>query len=70
MAKRMIQVGTGGFGGARCRNFLPPNVEDGLVEANLQSVALIFAAIMSSQTGWPQGVREVLAEAGHEAAAT
>ena len=28
----MIQVGTGGFGREWCRSFLPPNVEDGLVE--------------------------------------
>ena len=28
----MIQVGTGGFGGAWCRTFLPPNLKDGLVE--------------------------------------
>ncbi len=32
MAYRMIQVGTGGFGAAWCEHFLPPNVEDGLVE--------------------------------------
>src|SRR5579871_3562867 len=32
MAYRMIQVGTGGFGGAWCRHFLPPNVQDGLIE--------------------------------------
>jgi predicted dehydrogenase len=32
MAYKMIQVGTGGFGGAWCRNFLPPNVQDGLIE--------------------------------------
>ena len=31
MAHRMIQVGTGGFGSAWCRAFLPPNVEDGLI---------------------------------------
>src|SRR5512135_2401900 len=29
---RMIQVGTGGFGASWCRNFLPPNIKDGLVE--------------------------------------
>jgi predicted dehydrogenase len=29
---RVIQVGTGGFGSAWCRGFLPPNVADGLVE--------------------------------------
>ena len=32
MTYKAIQVGTGGFGGAWCKNFLPPNVEDGLVE--------------------------------------
>jgi len=32
MAYRMIQVGTGGFGRAWCERFLPPNVEDGLIE--------------------------------------
>jgi len=32
MAHRVIQVGTGGFGNHWCRHFLPPNVEDGLVE--------------------------------------
>ncbi len=28
----MIQVGTGGFGGVWCRDFLPPNIKDGLIE--------------------------------------
>jgi predicted dehydrogenase len=32
MAYRVIQVGTGGFGAAWCRRFLPPNVQDGLIE--------------------------------------
>lgn len=32
MTYRMIQVGTGGFGAAWCRHFLPPNVRDGLIE--------------------------------------
>ncbi|HTL53769.1 MAG TPA: Gfo/Idh/MocA family oxidoreductase [Planctomycetota bacterium] len=32
MALKMIQVGTGGFGGSWCKNFLPPNVKDGLIE--------------------------------------
>lgn len=32
MAYKMIQVGTGGWGGAWCRNFLLPNIQDGLVE--------------------------------------
>lgn len=32
MAYQFIQVGTGGQGAAWCRDFLPPNVEDGLIE--------------------------------------
>ena len=32
MPHRAIHVGTGGFGNAWCRRFLPPNVEDGHVE--------------------------------------
>ena len=32
MTYKMIQVGTGGFGGSWCRRFLPPNVQDGLIE--------------------------------------
>ena len=32
MAYKMIQVGTGGWGGQWCRVFLPPNVADGLIE--------------------------------------
>jgi len=32
MAYKMIQVGTGGWGGVWCRQFLPPNVKDGLIE--------------------------------------
>jgi predicted dehydrogenase len=32
MAYKMIQVGTGGFGASWCRSFLPPNIEDGLIE--------------------------------------
>ena len=32
MAHRMIQVGTGGWGAAWCKRFLPANVEDGLIE--------------------------------------
>ena len=32
MGYRMIQVGTGGWGASWCRNFLPPNVEQGLIE--------------------------------------
>ncbi|MEI7905545.1 MAG: Gfo/Idh/MocA family oxidoreductase [Candidatus Firestonebacteria bacterium] len=29
---RVLQVGTGGFGGAWCEHFLPPNIKDGLIE--------------------------------------
>lgn len=29
---KLIQVGAGGFGGAWCKDFLPPNVKDGLIE--------------------------------------
>jgi len=32
MTHRMIQVGTGGFGGSWCRRFLPPNVADGHIQ--------------------------------------
>ena len=32
MPLKMIQVGCGGFGGSWCARFLPPNVEDGLIE--------------------------------------
>ncbi len=32
MAYKVIQVGTGGFGGSWCQSFLPPNIADGLIE--------------------------------------
>jgi len=32
MPYRVIQVGTGGFGSSWCRNFLPPNIKEGLIE--------------------------------------
>jgi len=32
MACKMIQVGTGGWGGAWCQTFLPPNIKEGLIE--------------------------------------
>jgi predicted dehydrogenase len=32
MPHKMILVGTGGFGNAWCRHFLPPNIADGLIE--------------------------------------
>jgi len=47
MAYKMILVGAGGFGGWWCRNFLPPNVADGLVEvvaaADINPEALVNA---------------------------
>jgi len=47
VAYRMIQVGTGGFGSAWCRAFLPPNIADGLVEVvaavDANPVALVHA---------------------------
>jgi hypothetical protein len=55
MALKVIQVGTGGHGRSWCARFLPPNIED-----NLQSVALIFAAIASSRTGQPIQVQDFL----------
>ena len=30
--RKMIQVGTGGFGAYWCQNFLPPNIKDGTIE--------------------------------------
>jgi len=32
MAYKMIQVGTGGWGESWCREFLPPNIDEGLIE--------------------------------------
>lgn len=32
MTYRMIQVGTGGFGRNWCQDFLPPNIDEGLIE--------------------------------------
>lgn len=32
MSYKMIQVGTGGFGGWWCSTFLPPNIKEGLIE--------------------------------------
>jgi predicted dehydrogenase len=32
MPYKVIQVGTGGFGGTWCRRFLPPNIQDGIIE--------------------------------------
>ena len=32
MAYKMIQVGTGGWGQLWCKEFLPPNIKQGLIE--------------------------------------
>src|SRR5579872_4400322 len=47
---RMIQVGTGGFGGWWCKNFLPPNVKDGLIEV-VAAVDLNPAALQNAREG-------------------
>ncbi|MFC1525702.1 hypothetical protein ACFL6X_02705 [Candidatus Latescibacterota bacterium] len=73
MTLKMIHVGCGGWGASWCRDFLPQNTRDGRtlyeggepmethVEANLQSVALVFGAIESSRSGQPVAVQEFLA---------
>jgi predicted dehydrogenase len=50
MAYRMIQVGTGGFGGAWCRMFLPPNIKDGLIEV-VAAVDINPDALKNAQEG-------------------
>lgn len=50
MAHKMIQVGTGGFGGAWCRSFLPPNVKDGLIEV-VAAVDINPEAFVNAQEG-------------------
>lgn len=50
MAYKMIQVGTGGFGGWWCRNFLPPNVQEGLVEV-VAAVDLNPEAFVNAKEG-------------------
>ena len=50
MAYKMIQVGTGGFGGWWCKNFLPPNVADGLVEV-VAAVDLNPEAFVNAKEG-------------------
>ena len=49
MAYRMIQVGTGGFGGWWCLHFLPPNVKDGLIEV-VAAVDINPEALQNAQT--------------------
>ena len=45
--RKVIQIGCGGFGNCWCREFLPPNVEDGLIEvvaaADVDPEALVNA---------------------------
>ena len=48
MAHKMIQVGTGGFGGAWCRRFLPPNIEDGLIKV-VAAVDIRLEALKNAQ---------------------
>ena len=50
MPYRMIQVGTGGWGGAWCKTFLPPNVKDGLVEV-VAAVDVNPAALQNAREG-------------------
>lgn len=50
MAYKMIQVGTGGFGAWWCKNFLPPNVADGLVEV-VAAVDLNPEAFVNAKEG-------------------
>lgn len=49
MTKRMILVGTGGWGSVWCKNFLPPNVRDGLVEV-VAAADASEAALLNAQT--------------------
>ena len=48
MTYRMIQVGTGGFGRAWCESFLPPSIEQGLVEV-VAAVDINPAALAHAQ---------------------
>ncbi len=50
MAYRVIHVGTGGFGGAWCRHFLPPNVAEGLIEV-VAAVDINPEALENARTG-------------------
>lgn len=50
MTYKMIQVGTGGFGGWWCRNFLPPNVKEGLIEV-VAAVDLNPEAFINAKEG-------------------
>lgn len=48
MPKKMILVGTGGQGGHWCRRFLPPNIEDGLIEV-VAAVDVDAEALVNAQ---------------------
>ena len=50
MAYRAIQVGTGGWGASWCKEFLPPNVADGLVEV-VAAVDVDPKALKNARTG-------------------
>src|SRR5580700_6349263 len=50
MPYRMIQVGTGGWGGAWCKEFLPPNIAEGLVEV-VAAVDLNPDALQNAREG-------------------
>ncbi len=50
MAYKVIQVGTGGHGNSWCRRFLPPNVQDGLIEV-VAAVDINPDALRNAQEG-------------------
>ncbi len=50
MALRFIHVGCGGWGGAWCRHFLPPNIADGLIEP-VAAVDLNPEALVNAREG-------------------
>jgi predicted dehydrogenase len=56
MSYKMIQVGTGGQGRAWCRRFLPPNIQDGLIEV-VAAVDIAPEMLANAQTylGLPPG---------------
>ena len=56
MAYKMIQVGCGGFGGAWCSTFLPPNIADGLIQP-VAAVDINPDALRNAQEhlGLPEG---------------
>jgi predicted dehydrogenase len=50
MPYKMIQVGTGGHGRSWCERFLPPNVQDGLIEV-VAAVDVNPEALLNAQKG-------------------